>query len=203
MTDGADRQHSPAADTLQLLKWASHTLLGAERRRPPQRPGTCSKSSPTCPLTDRSRSPADGPLACRRVGAAEDSRQLHQVRWPSPCPTNPSPGYMLTALTKAILDKDPVLRDTWVSKIPQVSIESSAVLCLGRGAAGGLRGNVASGEDRRHATSRDRQLAYLAYLGAPSPGTTKAAHVVVVVPRPRRPSATDIWALHIKQASRS
>ncbi|BEJ18086.1 hypothetical protein CspHIS471_0703630 [Cutaneotrichosporon sp. HIS471] len=30
-----------------------------------------------------------------------------------------SPGYMLTALTKAILDKDPVLRDTWVSKIPQ------------------------------------------------------------------------------------
>ncbi|BEI87056.1 hypothetical protein CcaverHIS002_0704020 [Cutaneotrichosporon cavernicola] len=30
-----------------------------------------------------------------------------------------SPGYMLTALTKAILDKDPVLRETWVSKIPQ------------------------------------------------------------------------------------
>lgn len=34
-----------------------------------------------------------------------------------------SPGYMLTALTKAILDKDPVLRDTWVSKIPQVSTQ--------------------------------------------------------------------------------
>lgn len=40
---------------------------------------------------------------------------------------------MLTALTKAILDKDPVLRDTWVSKIPQVSSERAISMGVGAG----------------------------------------------------------------------
>jgi hypothetical protein len=47
---------------------------------------------------------------------------------------------MLTALTKAILDKDPVLRDTWVSKIPQVSSEPSIAWQRGSGRCAGHTG---------------------------------------------------------------
>lgn len=74
---------------------------------------------------------------------AQQKIRVNCIRWVllaefrGTAPTNPSPGYMLTPLTKTILDNDPVLRDTWVSKIPQVSISvSRGVSRLGYGRAG-------------------------------------------------------------------